>query len=784
MKPNYILLSFAALISLASSIQAQEFQPFSTTVMSGISGVGAQPASIADTRYKVDIMVTGGNAMAGSNYLGLKRAKLFQTSLWKEPGFGDENVYLHNNGRNKSANFSLGMFLPSFMVNVGEYSAFAFTARTRSVFNAGNISEDLATLIAKGFNYEPMMHRDMSNPGLNFQAHVWTEYGLSYARVVPVPFKKHFVKAGITLKYLQGVAAAYAYAPDFRYRLDGPDTLSVSDSNICYGMAGDFNQLSRIQYISDPGFAFSFGFVYEYRPDIGKYTYNLDGRKNLVRFDAEKYLVRVGVSFLDLGSIRYLKGFNSQDFAAVASNWALNDIEATDMNKFNQVLTEKFNLDPIKKESFRMRLPSVMNISIDYRLKENIYINFNPVLQLRKVSHENPAMAGYYSSYNLTARYDRKHFGAALPITVDATGRLKAGMAFRLGPVWIGSNSIITAFTGSRIYNTDAYFMIKIPVFRKATADDDHDEVSNELDMCPTISGKWELQGCPDWDNDGITDQNDECPSEAGPVLLNGCPDKDNDGIPDKNDDCPNESGSPQFNGCPDKDSDGIIDNDDECPEIAGLPKMRGCPDRDNDGIRDSDDDCPDTPGRPEYDGCPFGDYDKDGIPDDSDQCPTIAGPQKFYGCPDNDNDNVPDNVDLCPEIPGTRDNNGCPGIRLEEEEIINNAYSELQFESNKGIIKPESYPSLNQLATLLKSRKEWKILLSGHTDDAGLPDRDLELSKMRAQAVKDYLIGQGVDEFRIKAEWFGQTKPIADNKTTEGRKLNNRVEMKVIFNY
>ncbi|NTU70164.1 OmpA family protein [bacterium] len=82
----------------------------------------------------------------------------------------------------------------------------------------------------------------------------------------------------------------------------------------------------------------------------------------------------------------------------------------------------------------------------------------------------------------------------------------------------------------------------------------------------------------------------------------------------------------------------------------------------------------------------------------------------------------------------------------------------------------------------MLGKKEIWKVQLSGHTDNSGNPEKNMELSKNRTQAVKDYLIKQGVKEFRIKAEWFGQEKPIADNKTPAGRQKNRRVEMKIIF--
>jgi len=348
--------------------------------------------------------------------------------------------------------------------------------------------------------------------------------------------------------------------------------------------------------------------------------------------------------------------------------------------------------------------------------------------------------------------------------------------------VWLGSNSIITNSLAKKSYQADFYVMLKLPVFRVIEKDSDKDEVSNSQDQCPEIPGTWEMHGCPDTDNDGIADQDDLCPFDAGTAALFGCPDRDNDGIADKDDRCPDHFGLLENKGCPDTDKDGIVDFDDECPDQAGPVELNGCPDRDGDGIADKNDKCPDLTGKPEFGGCPFADSDGDGIADEIDECPAQAGPPQFNGCPDSDGDGIPDKSDRCPNIPGVAENNGCPPIQKEELEIIERAFSNLEFESGKSIIKPVSYSSLNELATLLDKQESWLVQLSGHTDNTGNPIKHMELSKNRTQAVKDYLIKQGVKEYRIKTEWFGQERPVADNKTPAGRQKNRRVEMKIVF--
>ncbi len=122
-------------------------------------------------------------------------------------------------------------------------------------------------------------------------------------------------------------------------------------------------------------------------------------------------------------------------------------------------------------------------------------------------------------------------------------------------------------------------------------------------------------------------------------------------------------------------------------------------------------------------------------------------------------------------------------GIQLnqKEKELVRKTYEGLQFENGKAKILPVCYPQLNLFADLLKSKKDYNLFIKGYTDNVGSPESNLLLSQNRADAVRDYLIGKGLDPARITAEGFGVENPIADNNTAEGRAQNRRVEFSVV---
>jgi OOP family OmpA-OmpF porin len=307
--------------------------------------------------------------------------------------------------------------------------------------------------------------------------------------------------------------------------------------------------------------------------------------------------------------------------------------------------------------------------------------------------------------------------------------------------------------------------------------DRDGDGVPDAADRCPDVPGPRELAGCPDRDGDGVPDIDDECPDVPGLAALAGCPDRDGDGVPDKDDQCPDEPGLVELFGCPDRDGDGIADRFDRCPDEPGPASNQGCPiaDRDGDGIPDEMDLCPDEPGPAATRGCP--DRDVDGVHDKDDACPDQPGPVATRGCPDTDGDGVPDDIDKCPDEPGPASNQGCPEIKEEVKEILRFAMRAVQFETGKSTLKGESFAVLDQIVDIMAQYPSYRLRISGHTDSVGDDQANQVLSEERAKACYQYLVSKGVSPARLAFFGYGETRPIADNRTAQGRSLNRRVE-------
>lgn len=134
-------------------------------------------------------------------------------------------------------------------------------------------------------------------------------------------------------------------------------------------------------------------------------------------------------------------------------------------------------------------------------------------------------------------------------------------------------------------------------------------------------------------------------------------------------------------------------------------------------------------------------------------------------------------------EIPSLK-----PGEFFQEAELLIEydpgstfSFNNLQFETAKSDLKTSSYPILKNLVEIMKRKKELKIQISGHTDSDGETEANQILSQKRAEAVRNYLISQGIDANRMTAKGFGENKPIADNSTPQGKAQNRRTEISIL---
>ena len=731
---------------------AQDWIGYNTSNYTGIHSINFQPASIVDSRYKFDMNFAAVDMTLANNYYYAKWDLVKSSfaeikkknwdgldSIFSLDDFEDLFLFENLDGSAKSAFFNTNMQGPSFMVNLTKNDAVGLFTRFRTQLNIDDVDEPLAKSAREAFDDSNYWMKKYKDDNLSIQFNTWAEYGLSYGRVL-FNENEHFLKAGVNLKVLQGLGAAYLFVRNFDYMVHNQDTIDVVKTDFSYGHTSNFRLKTdsggiptsgpevKYKFEANPSIGFDIGLVYEYRPDYDKYKYDMDGKTGLIRKDENKYKIKIGFSLLDWGRMKYTRDTNSFSFYADTSNLALN---VFDKVRSTQDLDSIINnLYKIKNDEgdYKMSLPTSLSIQIDWNIYKGFYLNFSPFFSLKSgATDENKTH--YLTSYTFTPRWEGQWGGVYLPVSFNKIMGTDVGLALRLGPLVIGTRDLFGSYMGKAKFGDANYFLaLRAPIPYGKIKDRDHDKVSNKKDRCPKVKGTWEFRGCPDIDGDHVQDELDSCPDLAGSPEFSGCPDSDGDGVPDKNDSCPFLTGVKYYGGCPDNDHDSVPDYRDKCPDIAG--------DKSN------------------Y-GCPLADTDKDGVPDKTDKCITVPGPIS---------------------------NNGCPILKKEDEKIVKKAFDNLQFETGKAIILKTSYKSLNDLAALMKKNPSWKLYLAGHTDNVGSRELNMKLSQNRAKAVAKYLEDQGVNDDQFIIRWFGPDRPIADNSTPLGRQKNRRVEFKLIM--
>ncbi|KUJ74400.1 hypothetical protein AVO42_03045 [Thiomicrospira sp. XS5] len=235
-----------------------------------------------------------------------------------------------------------------------------------------------------------------------------------------------------------------------------------------------------------------------------------------------------------------------------------------------------------------------------------------------------------------------------------------------------------------------------------------------------------------------------------------------------------------------DLDQDGVPDRQDQClnSKLGYKVNELGCElDSDQDGVFDSTDQCPNTPKdvKVNFLGCE-GDNDKDLVLDSQDQCPETPLGTKVnaYGCKENndlDKDGIINQEDQCPETPtGSSVNRyGCIPQAVVTTNIVFNTGS-YQIRADQTALLQKNVSQLKNL------EPDEVILLTGYTDSRGSSQSNMKLSWNRAKSAKDYMIQNfNYDNGKIFINGQGESHPVAENNSRQGRQKNRRIEFKIL---
>lgn len=682
---NILLIALA--VAGINTVKAQSYLGYFNDNYSGTQGLLYNPANVVDSPFKIDINLFSGSVFGSNDYYGVKFTDViksdydFEASAKKFP-MNSNNAFINVDTQGLSV-----------MFNIAPKHSLGLFTRGRAIVNATDINGTTFSRLDSGFLDSA---EDPINEGdYNLVGNSWAEVGLTYGTIL-LDKGEHFLKAGITGKYLQGLANTYSNGKgvNVKYTDNIIPTLSTvtASGEIVYGGTTDFEESAKdFDFGSKSrGFAADLGVVYEWRPD------------QVVVNSLSKYKLKFGLSVTDLGSLKF-KNDTLRRYSF--NNVTVSAQQVDDAEDFQDVL-ELFDATPEITKSVKAVLPTALHANIDWNIYQRFFLNLNGDLGLT-------AKDGLNKNFNpttvtLTPRYESKWIGVYLPVNYSEYRDFQAGFGFRAGPLFLGSGSIITNLINDDSKGADVYAGLRVPIYGGKRT--------------PKINDK---------DGDGVVDKEDICPDVAGPIENRGCPYKDSD-------------------------KDGVIDKEDHCPNVPGEKDNRGCPweDSDKDGILDKDDKCSDVPGPKENKGCPWPDSDKDGIIDKEDRCPDVKGTVK---------------------------NNGCPEVTDEVIKKLNDYAKTILFDTSKSTFQQQTYPVLQAMVAILKEYPSSKFSIEGHTDSDGKDTLNQKLSEDRAAAVKNYLIENGVDASRLTSVGYGETKPIASNKTKAGKAQNRRVEVKLI---
>jgi hypothetical protein len=446
-KISTVLLLFA----LPFYVWSQTFIGNTLDNYSGINSLLLNPANVSGSNTRAEFNFISISSFVGNDYISVNIGE-FQKNNFQFDFESDTDTSPSNNN-----NFfgNVDILGPSVMFRLSDKSGLAISSRVRGFFNVNNISGQLFESVQEGFDDQSDFESQMTDFSGN--VHVWGELGLTYGRVL-IENNYRRLRIGTTIKYLSSAGGLFISSPSLgasfnsvAYSLNTSGSLSYASTSGLDFENTDFSPLQSI-LSGTTGIGGDIGVVYEMqlKKDDAFNSFYL----------SSPYKLRLGLSLVDFGKVNYT-GVSEFNYEMDAS---INPSDFEDKS-LNEILDEKYEggeslVNPA------IGLPTSLQFFADYNWKKRLYLSLHGAYSLAgsELKYSNSIV----NSLVISPRFESKVLSIYSPVSFrQYNSGVMWGVGLRLGPLMVGSGSILSNFLSSSSKSTDVYIGIKFPVNEK-----------------------------------------------------------------------------------------------------------------------------------------------------------------------------------------------------------------------------------------------------------------------------------------------------------------------------
>lgn len=440
MKRTLLLLCFLGSFFCASG---QSYFGFRDDNYAGIQGALFNPSVIVDSKYRADVTLFSVSSTVQNDLYGVNFADVL------DGGFDLQADASKNFKSNNRGNLNVDILGPSFMLNITPAHSIALFSRVRSVTNLVDVNGQLVNEVSKDID---LLNGFMVSGGSpNGVSNSWAEIGASYATVL-LDDDYHFIKGGITLKYLMAGVNGYINGNDLSVAFNKNE---VDPALSQYYSTGTLKTSASYDYENgedpefDPasaGVGVDLGFTYEYRTNCHTCMGN-------------RYKYKAAISVTDIGKLNYKNTIeNTYDLTGAVTQ---DDIDNADD------IFEFFDANYTKtatRKGVKANLPTALHTNFDWNIDNRFYLNLSGDFNLVDAKKINATAIP--NSVTFTPRYETRQFSFYLPVTYMQYSGTQVGTGFRAGPIFIGSGSLISNLFSNTSKACNLYVGLKLPIYQ------------------------------------------------------------------------------------------------------------------------------------------------------------------------------------------------------------------------------------------------------------------------------------------------------------------------------